>query len=244
MKRVLVVIPAYNEEESIEKFLVSIMDYMEESYEVLIIDDGSEDNTVEIVKKFGKNVKIISQPYNMGYGSALQLGYKYASAHGFDYVMQMDADGQHDAHNIKIMKEIMEGPDAPNILIGSRFLKGSSGFRISIMKKIAITIFKTIIFLTSGQRVTDPTSGLQCLDRKAFDFYAGYTNFDYQYPDANMIIQMGIKGYKIGEFPAIMHPRESGVSMHSGMWKPFVYIIIMTLSIVNVYIREKRNGKK
>lgn len=244
MKKILIIIPAYNEEESIIHFLEDVNNYIDESYQVLIIDDGSKDNTVKLVKEYGNNVKIISQLYNLGYGSALQLGYKYASENGYDYVMQMDADGQHDAVNIKKMRDIIDSSDDADIIIGSRFLKGSVTFKISVLKKIAMFLFRKIIRITSKQKVTDPTSGLQCLNKSAFSYYAGYNNFDYQYPDANMIIQMCIKGYKIKEFPAIMHVRKFGTSMHSGIWKPFVYMIIMTLSIFTVFLREKDLKKK
>lgn len=244
MEKFLIMIPAYNEEESIIQFLKDIQPYIDKGYDVLVVNDGSTDRTAEKVKAYGNGVRIISQIYNMGYGSALQLGYKYAVENEYDYVVQLDADGQHDALNIKKMEEIMRKPDAPDILIGSRFLTGSTSFRISGIKKAAIRVFRMLIRLTSGQKVTDPTSGLQCLNRKAFEFYAGYTNFDYQYPDANMIIQMCIKGHKISEFPAVMHPREFGTSMHSGVWKPIIYVFIMTLSIINIYFRERENGRR
>lgn len=244
MEKILIIIPAYNEEESIVDFLKHLKSYVDERYQILVIDDGSTDRTVEIVKKYDQSIHVISQIYNMGYGSALQLGYKYAVKYGFDYVIQMDADGQHDASNIRIIEDILKTDTPADIIIGSRFLKGSTTFDIPRIKKIAIKGFRFIIRVISRQKITDPTSGLQCLNREAFTYYACYTNFDYQYPDANMIVQMCVKGYLFQEFPAVMHKRESGTSMHAGIFNPIRYMCIMWLSIVTVFLREKRKNRR
>lgn len=242
MSKVLVIMPAYNEEESIGAFLDKLKPVLPHDYHLLVINDGSRDRTEETARSRG--VEVITQIFNLGYGSALQLGYKYAVRNGYEYVMQLDSDGQHDAENILKMEKIIEGENPPDIVIGSRFLEGSRTFRIPFLKKMVVRLFQFIIKRTSGQQITDPTSGLQCLNQKAFTYYAGYTNFDHQYPDINMIIQMCVKGYRIEEFPAIMHRRECGTSMHSGLWKPFVYMILMMISTINVFIREKWELRK
>ena len=126
----------------------------------------------------------------------------------------------------------------PDIVLGSRFMEGSSEYTVSWTKKIAFVWFRAILKLGTGKKITDPTTGLQGLNWKTFLFYSKYNNFDDKYPDANMLMQMLLLGFRVREIPAVMHVRTAGVSMHSGL-KPIVYMFRMTVSILTVWIREK-----
>jgi glycosyltransferase involved in cell wall biosynthesis len=248
MKDVLLIIPAFNEEASIGDLLDKLTeDKSLDFLDILVINDASQDTTSYVVKEY-PNVEIISHIFNLGYGSALQLGYKYAVRHNYKYIIQIDADGQHDICNIKSLYEALTTPGAdgkiPDIVIGSRFFKSSVSFPISGIKKISIEFFRRIIKRATGQVILDPTSGLQGLDRSAFLYYSVYQNFDYEYPDANMIIQMLLMGYNVQEIPSIMHIRTAGTSMHSGIIKPMIYMITMPLSILAVYLRTRRGKQK
>lgn len=246
MKDTLLIIPAYNEGDNIKEVLENIKKSGVEEYaDIMVVNDGSKDNTVEVVESC--NVKIISQIYNLGYGAALQIAYKYAKIHGYQYVIQMDADGQHDVSNIKKIYDemkIAKNEENPDIVIGSRFLKGSTHYHMSFIRLLAIKMFKTIIKIVTRQTITDPTSGLQGLNRKAFSYYSEYQNFDIKYPDINMIIQMLLLGYKIKEVPAIMHARFQGESMHSGIIKPLKYMCIMMLSVLVAILRNRSKKQK
>ncbi|WBW98607.1 glycosyltransferase family 2 protein [Oceanirhabdus sp. W0125-5] len=245
IKELLIMIPAYNEEESIEGVLNKIYEAgINEIGDILVINDGSKDNTEKVVREF--KVPIINQVCNMGYGSALQVGYKYAEKKGYEYVIQLDADGQHDISNIKTIYDCLKNKnlmftETPDIVIGSRFLSDSSTFKTSKLKNIAISFFRVLIKIFTKNDITDPTSGLQGLNRRAFTYYAGYGNFDYKYPDINMIIQMIMQGYNIKEIPAVMHERENGESMHSGLIKPIKYMVIMILSTFNIILRNRKS---
>lgn len=244
-KQILLIIPAYNEAESIEKVLINVKKHRLIPYmDVLVIDDGSLDDTAQKVKNQG--VKVISQVFNMGYGVALQTGYKYAVEHRYEYVIQMDADGQHDLVNLDRICEklgcLTEKENAPDIVVGSRFLEGSQSFKMSKLKMIAIHIFRIVVAHTTGCKLTDLTSGLQGMNKKAFSYYAQYQNFDTKYPDLNMLVQMLLLGFEIQEIPAIMYERVAGVSMHAGLLKAGKYMILMSLSTLKVYLlyRKKR----
>lgn len=126
----------------------------------------------------------------------------------------------------------------PDIVLGSRFMEGSSGFSVSFAKKIAFVWFRIMLKTGTGRRITDPTTGLQGLNWRTFRFYSKYNNFDDKYPDANMLMQMLLLGFRVREIPAVMHVRTTGVSMHSGL-KPVLYMFRMTFSILAVWIREK-----
>jgi len=244
MKDTLLIIPAYNEEKNIEDVLENIKKSGALNFaDIMVVNDGSKDNTKEVVESLG--VKVISQIYNLGYGAALQISYKYAMEHGYEYVIQMDADGQHDVCNIEnIHNCMMYGDESqrPDIVIGSRFLEGAKHYHMSAIRLLAVKMFRTIIKIVTHQKITDPTSGLQGLNSRAFTYYAGYGNFDIKYPDINMIIQMLLLGFKIKEVPAIMHARYQGQSMHAGIIKPLKYMCIMMLSVLVAILRNR--GKK
>lgn len=240
-KEVLIIMPAYNEEKNITKVLKQLeQPEIADIADVLVMNDASSDETNFIVK--GRNHKLITNVFNLGYGSALRLGYKYAIRRRYKYVIQMDADGQHDVCNIPViyakLKEADENGKCPDIVLGSRFMEGSPEYHYSFAKKAACVLFKGLIKLFTKQEIADPTTGLQGLNRKAVLFYSKFGNFDDKYPDANMIIQMILLGFKVEEIPAVMHIRNEGTSMHSGL-KPILYMFHMVLSIFAVVYRIK-----
>lgn len=240
-KELLIIIPAYNEGKTIGELLDKLeQPEIANIADILIMNDASRDNTAAIVR--ARKHIVITHVYNLGYGSGLQVGYKYAQRRGYQYVIQMDADGQHDVCNVLALYERLKtaGADGkcPDIVLGSRFLEGSQTFHISLLKKLAIFMFRCLIKLGTGKTILDPTTGLQGLNRKAFAFYAGFGHFDDKYPDANMIMQMLLLGFKVEEAPAVMHARTEGVSMHSGL-KPIIYMLRMMFSIIAVWIRVK-----
>ena len=239
--KVLIIIPAFNEEENIGKLLDSMeKSEIAQKSDILVINDFSKDRTVEIAES--KGAKVISQVYNMGYGAALQLGYKYAVKNGYDYILQLDADGQHDVANLDVLYScITDESKGYDIVIGSRFLKESAKYKMGGIRLLSIKFFRMIVKVVCGATITDPTSGLQALNRKAFSYYAKYGQFDYRYPDVNMIVQMLLQGFKIGECGAIMHQRVAGVSMHAGIWNPMKYMVLMTLS---TFVAILKFGKK
>lgn len=241
IKDVLIIMPAFNEEACIGKFLDQLLSpEISEIADVLVIDDGSSDNTNLIVKS--KNIPLVRHVYNMGYGAALMSGYKYAIRRNYKYVIQIDSDGQHDACNVlalyRKLQEKDENGREPDIVLGSRFLEGGKSFKISGVKKFAIMAFRKLIRITAGVAITDPTTGLQGLNRRTVLYYSIYSHFDLRYPDANMLIQTSLLGYKIEEIPAVMHARESGKSMHSGLG-PIIYMAHMFFSICAIWLRVR-----
>ena len=244
MNKVLIIVPAFNEEENMEDLFNNLCTQEVQSFaDILVVNDASMDQTGSIAQKYG--VTVVTHVFNLGYGSALQVGYKYAVRRGYDFVIQMDADGQHNISNISHLYRCLTTMDAdgnlPDIVIGSRFIEGSQSFRISGIKKLSLALFSWIIKRVTGKTITDPTSGLQGLSKKAFTYYSNYGNFDYFYPDANMIIQMLMLGFRVEETASVMHERTAGVSMHTGLIKQMTYMLIMPLSIWTVVMRIK-NG--
>lgn len=242
-EKVLICIPAFNEESNLSKTLDGIDRLPERArFSLLVIDDGSMDGTRAVCERHG--VPVVSHIYNLGYGAALKTAYTYATENGYDYIIQMDADGQHDPVCIGSILQALCGPDQPDIVIGSRFLSGSSQFIIPRYKMLTIKFFTFLVSVGTGKRITDPTSGLQGLTRPVFSLYAQYDRFALDFPDANMIIQMSLGGYRIKEIPAVMHQRLEGVSMHAGLYKKLKYMVKMMISVLIVYLREALHSKK
>lgn len=240
-KDLLIIIPAYNEEKNISKLLDKLeKPEISDIADVLLINDASSDSTNFIAKK--RKIILVTHVFNLGYGSALQLGYKYAIRRGYKYVIQMDADGQHDICNIPRIYQALQTADDkgeyPDIVLGCRFMEGSTQFHVSWAKKIAMSMFRMLIHVATGRKIADPTTGLQGLSRRAVFFYSKYNHFDDKYPDANMIMQMLLLGFRMQEVPAVMNTRTEGVSMHSGL-KPVLYMFRMMFSIAAVWIRVK-----
>ncbi len=240
-KDVLIILPAYNEEGSIRQVLERLSEPDISGFsDVLVINDASGDSTGDIVRESSKG--LVNHIFNMGYGSALQIGYKYAVRKNYSYVIQMDADGQHDASNVLKIYQKLREKDAdgkyPDIVLGSRYMEGSSPFPVSGVKMFAVKLFRGIIRLLTGKKLHDPTTGLQGLSGDAFYYYSQFNHFDETYPDANMILQMLLLGYKVVEIPAVMYQRETGKSMHSGL-KPVWYMIYLIYDLCAVVFYYK-----
>ena len=234
--KILIVIPAYNEAENIEKVIKEIKKDINYA-DILIINDCSTDNTVNIVKK--NNVKCITNAFNMRYAMAVQTGIKYAYENDYDYVIQMDADGQHIASEAeKMYKELKKSNT--DIVIGSRYLK-DMGYPCPLFRRIGTKMFEWIIKIFTGKRIADPLSGFQCLNKAVIKRYAKMGNYP-EFPDANLVIEMLLNGYKIEEVPVKMRIRENGVSMHSGIIKPIKYMIEQFYTCVVIVV--KYAGKK
>lgn len=233
--------PAYNEAGYIGTFIKQINQLsIRQEFDLLVIDDGSEDNTAGIAEDNG--ARVISHIYNLGYASALQTAYKYAVEQEYTWLIQIDSDGQHDCRNIELIYEVLQKENAPDIVIGSRFLSDENKLQAGKLKKAAIRFLRFIIKRSTGAVISDPTSGLQGMNRKAFAFNAGYQNFFPEYPDANMIIQMLLNDFAIEEIGAVMYERTTGKSMHSGI-EPVFYAVYMLLSSIAVMLRSRRRSK-
>lgn len=235
--KLLIIIPVHNEAENLPGVLRGMTEHGIPSIaDVLLINDASEDATADIIDR--ERYSSVTNVFCLGYGGAIQVGYKYADRMGYEYLIQMDGDGQHDVCNIPVLYDRLQGEDRPDIVLGSRYLEGSRTFPLSPAKRLAHRLFRFIIRATTGQVITDPTTGLQALSRRAFSSYARYDNFDVRYPDANMLIQMLLLRFRVVEAPAVMHTRAAGTSIHSGL-KPLWYMMRMVFSTLAVVYRIK-----
>lgn len=235
--RVLVIIPAYNEEKSIGRVIKKVQENIP-GVDVVVIDDGSRDGTAKVARRAG--VRVLSHCVNLGPGAAIQTGYKYALRHSYESVVQLDADGQHDPRSIRDLLNVL-GDESCDLVIGSRFL-GDEGYEPSQIRKIGMSFFGALTSLIVKQKITDSTSGFRVLNHKVVDFLA---NIDYpsDYPDADVISLAHIAGFRIKEVPVIMYKDTTGKSLLGGA--RFVYYGFKVLfSVVVTLLREKPSRER
>lgn len=222
--KILVIIPAYNEEKNIEKVINNLKE-KEPSIDYLIINDCSNDNTVDICKE--RNYNFINLPVNLGIGGGVQAGYKYAYENKYDIVVQHDGDGQHDPLYINDIISPIKNREA-DIVIGSRFIK-REGFQSSSLRRIGINFLSTLIKICSGANIKDVTSGYRAVNKKFIKIYA--KNYAQDYPEPEAIIAGAMHGAKIIEVPVIMHERYAGKSSINA-WKSIYYMIKVSIAIL------------
>ncbi|HEY3346794.1 MAG TPA: glycosyltransferase family 2 protein [Nitrospirota bacterium] len=227
----LVIIPAYNEGGKIAGIIAKIKS-LGIGLDVAVVDDGSKDDTVSKAKDAG--AVVLPLPGNLGYGGALQTGFRYALQNGYSYAVQIDADGQHEPTYIKDLLSPVKAGMA-DVSLGSRFM-GLGDYKPTFARAMGIKLFGGIASAIIGRKVTDPTTGFQALNRDVIRFYASDT-YPVDFPDADVLIMLHRAGLRSIEVPVMMYPRTEGTSMHSGL-KPLYYIFKMMLSILVTLMRK------
>ena len=227
----LLIIPAHNEARNIGQVLSDVR-ATGLSLDVLVVDDYSSDDTAQVAKSQG--ARVLRLPNNLGYGGAVQAGFRYATRRGYGSVVMMDADGQHDASCIAELLHPVQKGEA-DVVLGSRFL-GRMEYETTFAKRAGMAIFSRLVTSLTGTAITDPTSGFQALNSDAVAFFAT-DNYPVDFPDADTILLLHYAGFRVREVPVVMRERLSGVSMHSS-WKPLYYVFKMFLSILIVLLRQ------
>ena len=222
--RVLIIIPAYNESGNIERVVDHIVKYYPE-YDYIVINDGSKDNTRDICRDRG--YQYLNLSINLGIGGAVQTGYKYAKDKDYDVAVQIDGDGQHDIAYLERMIKILQKKEA-DIVIGSRFIE-KEGFQSSAARRIGIKILSGLIFLCTGYRIKDVTSGFRAVNKKFIEIYS--KNYPNDYPEPEAIVSAVMHRGVIKEYPVIMRERERGKSSINFL-KSVYYMIKVTLAII------------
>lgn len=219
----IIIIPAYNESGNIENTVKDILENAH-GFDYLIVNDCSQDNTLDICRKKGFNY--INLPINLGIGGAVQAGYRYAYFHGYDTAVQFDGDGQHDAAYLSKLLEVIEKDEA-DMAIGSRFIE-NEGFQSSGLRRVGIRYFTRLIRLLTRETITDPTSGMRMVNRKLLKEFAN--SYPKDYPEPESAVTALKRGYRIKEIPVQMRSRAEGESSIS-MGKSVYYMIKVSLAI-------------
>ncbi len=235
-QRLLVIIPAYNEEDSLGRVIRSVQKVLPGA-DILVVNDGSADATPEIADGYG--VKVASLPYNLGIGSAMQTGFMYARDYYYDIAVQVDGDGQHDpAEIVELITPLIQG--TADVVIGSRYIE-NRGYITPKLRRLGILILSGIISLLIGQKTTDPTSGFRAWNRRAIHFCS--SDYPFDYPEPESVVTFKRAGLRTAEVPVTMNPRYGGQSsitpLHSGY-----YMVKVIMSIFIGLLRQRPEAVK
>jgi len=228
--KTLIIIPAYNEAKNIAQVIATTRTSAPLA-DILVVNDGSADDTAAIARSAGATV--ISLPYNLGIGGAVQTGYIFANEMGYDVVARLDGDGQHDPAQLTGLIQPVASGEA-DVVIGSRYVSGQ-GYQASLSRAIGIKLFATLVSLITGQRFTDTTSGFQAANREAVAFLAEHLPTDY--PEIEGLVLLGRAGFRVREVPVTMRPRQAGESSITP-FRAAYYVLKVLLAILIGLLRR------
>ena len=221
----LAVVPAYNESATIVDVIEALRRDAPE-FDTVVVDDGSTDSTDVLARAAG--AKVLKLPFNVGIGGAVQTGFVYAREHGYDFLAQVDADGQHDAEELERLIATMEEEDDVDVVCGSRFLTEDHQYPAPISRRTGIHIFAFLLSRIVGTHVSDPTSGFRLYNRRAIELFA----FDYphDYPEVEAVLILYHHRLRMCETPVRMYTRGGGISSIS-TGKSAYYMIKVLLAL-------------
>jgi glycosyltransferase involved in cell wall biosynthesis len=225
-KSYLAVVPAYNEAQTLRSVIQSLRSDAPR-FDVLVVDDGSTDRTAEIAEACG--VPVLRQPFNLGIGGAVQAGFEYARQEGYDYVAQVDGDGQHRADQLDRLIQAMDADPTLDMVCGSRFLS-ETGYPSPISRRTGIHIFSFLLSRIVGQRVSDPTSGFRLYNRRAITLFA--RDYPHDYPEVEAVLMVHWHRLSMREVPVEMLQRGGGVSsIRSGKSAYYMIKVLLAISV-------------
>jgi glycosyltransferase involved in cell wall biosynthesis len=228
-KRHLAIVPALNEEHTIAS-VVEALRREAPSFDVLVVDDGSSDRTHELAERAGAYV--LRHPFNLGIGGAVQSGFTYAAENGYEYMIQVDGDGQHDAGEIRKLVERMQRADERvDMVCGSRFV-AETGYKAPRARRTGIHIFAKLLSVIVRQPITDPTSGFRLFNRRAIELFA--RDYPHDYPEVEAVLMLHFHRLRMCEVPVRMYQRGGGVSSISTGKSAYNMITVLLAIIVGL----------
>jgi glycosyltransferase involved in cell wall biosynthesis len=233
--RIIVIIPAHNEEASISLVISDIRQHLPMA-DILVVDDGSTDDCASQAVSAGAIV--LRLPFNLGIGGAVQLGYRFASEMNYDLVARLDADGQHEAIYLPQLIESVIS-DQVDVVIGSRYMTGD-GYHASRLRGIGTKLFARVVSLITGQHFSDTTSGFQATNRKAVAFLAAHLPSDY--PEIEGLVLLCRAGFRVSEMPVTMRPRHFGQSSITP-FRSVYYVFKVVLALFIELLRKPIPGR-
>ena len=231
VKDLLIIIPAFNEEEAIFGVILGIREALP-GVPILVLDDCSQDGTLALVRASGTDV--VSLPHHLGLGGLVQTGYKLAFSLGYQYVIRVDGDGQHDPRDIPLIYHQLRTSGA-EMVIGCR---SEDGWRTGFVRRLGIQFFRAVLRPILGRPVHDPTSGFVGVNRAALQVFAG--SFPLEYPEIEALVVLQRRKFRFEEVPVRMRPRRTGRTSITA-FKSLYYIVHVLLGVfVNILKYEGR----
>ena len=223
----LVLIPAFNEQDSLPMTLKALVDFADLK-NILIVSDGSKDKTVQIAKLSGVNV--LELPLNVGVGGAVRAGMRYACRNEFKYVIQFDADLQHDPRCLSSIRERLATCD---VVVGSRFLD-LDNYEMSFTRRIASRVLSKAVSRRVKTKLTDVTSGYRGAGPNEVSVYQWDYPSQYLADTVESLVIAHDRGLTISELPTPMNQRIAGSPSH-GIWKSALHLFRVVLVLVSTF---------
>jgi glycosyltransferase involved in cell wall biosynthesis len=222
----LAVVPAYNESATVGAVVASIQETLPDVH-VLVVDDGSTDETARIAEVSG--ARVLRLPFNVGIGGAVQAGFLFAKENDYDFMVQIDGDGQHDPGELARLRETMSSSSV-DMVCGSRFLSEDLKYPSPISRRTGIHIFAFLLSRIVGQRVSDPTSGFRLYNRRAIELFA--RDYPHDYPEVEAVLMLHHHQLRMREVPVRMFLRGGGVSsINSGKSAYYMVKVLLALFV-------------
>lgn len=229
--KLLILIPAYNEKDSIQDVVRSVRQTVP-NCDILVIDDGSADNTAQKAAEAGAIV--VRHPFNLCIGGAVQTGLKFARQQGYDMVIRVDGDGQHNPEDIQAIYNLLQAGEA-DAVIGSRFLSKENLMPIAFSRRLGIRFFAFLVSCLTRSRATDTTSGFIGLNRRAINVLSEYIPQDY--PEVESRILLFKAGLKTLEIPTCMRVRTGGISSINN-WSSGYYALKVSIAVLTAIFKD------
>lgn len=234
--RILIIIPAHNEAASLAGVIAetraSVTSVPVGTAEILVVDDGSTDNTAEIALSHG--VELLKLPFNLGIGSTMQTGFRFAQREAYDIAVQVDGDGQHDPSWLPSLIEPLIN-DECDMVLGSRYIN-KGAYQGSTGRKAGTALFSRILSLMVGQKLTDATSGFRAINRSLIELFAN--DYPRDYPEVEALLLVHVSRRRVKEIPVAMRERGGGRSSIN-MFRSVYYMVKVLLALMVVATRAR-----
>jgi glycosyltransferase involved in cell wall biosynthesis len=234
--RTLIIIPALNEEAALPAVLAGLRE-VDLALDVLVIDDGSSDGTADVAAAEGAMVARL--PFNLGVGGALRTGFRFASRNGYDRAVQFDADGQHDARDLRAMLDALD--NGADVVVGTRFGPGQSGYRTGLVRGGAMSMLRLALALLTGRRFTDTSSGYRAYSRPVIDYFARAYPLEYLSDTVESLLLACYAGFSTVEIPVTMRLRSTGIPSTRNLRLIYHYGRLLLVLFAMASLRQRRS---
>ncbi|MEA2145335.1 MAG: hypothetical protein QOG59_922, partial [Solirubrobacteraceae bacterium] len=226
-------VPAYNEAGAITHVVRALRERAP-GFDVIVVDDGSTDDTAHRAGAAG--AAVVRLPYNLGIGGAVQTGFVYALDHGYDFMAQVDGDGQHEPAELAVLLDAMVAEPSLDMVCGSRFITEDYRYPAPISRRTGIHLFAFTLTRILGQRISDPTSGFRLYNRRAIALFA--RDYPHDYPEVEAVLMLHANQLRMREVAVHMHQRASGRSSITRA-RSLYYMIKVSLALFVGLLRRR-----